>query len=261
MKKLVFAALAATLAATCVVAADKKPKLTPEERAARKAKAAEEFYKTTGGRLLDTRKMHGRVVYVKATDAVPDAWLKEHADYFSSQARVKTEVLPGTFSFPDVKMVGETTIFVIDNAAYPSLLAAPDQGWAAVNVAPLREGNGAKPAFFEARVKKELTRAFSAAAGGIDSGYPNNPVGPLAKISDLDRIETYRLAVDVFKRCEKTLKARGVTQFKISTYEQACMEGWAHQPTNDVEKAIWDDIHKMPSNPLEIKPESQRDKK
>ena len=110
-------------------------------------------------------------------------------------------------------------------------------------------------------MKKELTRACSAAAGGIDSAYPNNPVGPLADVSDLDRIEDYRLAVDVFRRFIKTLAARGVTQFKISTYEQACMEGWAHAPTNDVEKAIWDDIHQMPSNPLEIKPESQRGKK
>ena len=256
MKRLMIATCIA-LAAGALFAAEKK-QLTPEEKAARKAKAAAEFYKQTGGRILDTRKMKGRVVYVNAQQSANEAWLKESADYFSKQAKIKIDVEKGTFSFPDVKMVGETTVFVIEDPKFPSILAAPDQGWAAVNVAPLKVGNGQKPQFFEARVKKELTRALTAAAGGIDSAYPGNPVGPMAKIEDLDRFEDARLAVDVIKRFQKTLEARGVTQYRISTYEQACVEGWAHQPTNDVEKAIWDDIHKLPTNPLTIKPESQR---
>ncbi len=257
MKKLMIAFGLIALTGALVAAEAKKP-LTPEERAARKAKAAAEFYKQTGGRLMDTRKMKGRIVYVNAQQSADEAWLKESAAYFSAQARVKIDVEKGTFSFPDVKMVGETTIFVIEDDKMPSILAAPDQGWAAVNVTPLKAGNGVKPAFFRARVMKELTRALASAAGGIDSAFPGNPVGPIAKIEDLDHMQDSRLAVDVLKRFVKTLEARGITQFRMSTYEQACMEGWAHQPTNEVEKAIWDDIHTLPTQPITIKPESQR---
>lgn len=224
----------------------------------KKLSREEEAYRQTGGRVLDVRKMKGRIVYVNAQKRADAALLRESAEYFSSNLRVKVDVEDGKFDFPAVKPVGEATVFVVDIPGYPSVLAAPDNAWAAVNVAALIEGRGQNPAFFRARVKKELTRALAAAIGGIDSAYPNNPVGPVAKVDDLDRMEDYRLAVDVMRRMEKALKHRGVVQYSISTYEQACMEGWAHKPTNAVEKAIWDDVHALPSKPLAIKPESKR---
>ncbi len=246
MKRIIVLTLIVTSAAA-LFAADQK-KLSREEEA----------YRQTGGRLLDTRKMKGRIVYVNAQKKADAAILRESADYFYTNLRVKVDVIEGTFDFPNVKPVGEATVFVIDRPDFPSVLAAPDNAWAAVNVAKLAEGLGKKPAFFNARVKKELTRALASAIGGIDSAYPHNPVGPIAKVGDLDKMEDYRLAVDVMRRMDKALKHRGVVPYSVSTYEQACMEGWAHQPTNAVQKAIWDDVHALPSKPLAIKPESKR---
>ena len=41
-----------------------------------------------------------------------------------------------------------------------------------------------------------------------------------------------------------------------STYRKACREGWAPAPTNDVQKAIWEDINatkeRGPANALPI---------
>lgn len=258
MKKLIALTTIAIVGSTLLAAPRNLLKETPEERAARKAKAAAEFYNETGGVVLDMREAKGRIVVVNAQQSADEKWMKDWTTYFIQTMHVRIEVEKGTFTFPDVKMVGETTVFVIDDPKFPSLLAAPDQGWAAVNVAPLREGEGQKPQFFEARVKKEMTRALAAAAGGIDSNYPRNPVGPIKGVAGLDEYRDHRLAVDVLKRFEKTLAARGVTKYKKSTYEQACVEGWAASPTNDVQKKIWDRVHELPTKPIAIKPESQR---
>ena len=46
-----------------------------------------------------------------------------------------------------------------------------------------------------------------------------------------------------------------------TVYRKACEEGWAPQPTNDVQKAIWDKVHAMPTEPLKIKPETKKQEK
>ena len=250
MKSMMIAACVALAATT--LSAVPRSQLSPEEREVRRQKAKERFYQETGGRLLDTRKMKGRVVYVNAQDSAKEEWLKESADYFNKAVKVKVDVENGVFSFPEVKKVGEITIFVIENPLYPSILAAPDQGWAAVNVAPLKQGNGEKPQFFKARVRKELTRAFTVAAGGIESAYEGNVVGPIVDVADLDKYADDILPKDVLKRFVKQMERRGITPYKNSTYIEACMEGWGHSPTNDVEKKIWDYVHKLPENPLPL---------
>ena len=48
---------------------------------------------------------------------------------------------------------------------------------------------------------------------------------------------------------------------KRSVYRKACEEGWAPAPTNDVQKAIWDKVHAMPTEPIKIKPETKKTEK
>ena len=45
----------------------------------------------------------------------------------------------------------------------------------------------------------------------------------------------------------------GVTKSKMTTYLKACQEGWAPAPTNDYQKAIWEETRKLPEKPLQIK--------
>ena len=44
-------------------------------------------------------------------------------------------------------------------------------------------------------------------------------------------------------------------------YLVAVQEGWAPQPTNDVQKAIWDKVHALPTEPIKIKPEEKKTEK
>lgn len=45
---------------------------------------------------------------------------------------------------------------------------------------------------------------------------------------------------------------------RVVTYRQACIEGWAAKPTNDVQRAVWksvlDERRKGPTNPIRILP-------
>ena len=58
--------------------------------------------------------------------------------------------------------------------------------------------------------------------------------------------------MDMVKRAEKYMEKCGVTPLRIATYRQACREGWAPAPTNDVQKAIWDKVHAIPKSPMKI---------
>lgn len=45
---------------------------------------------------------------------------------------------------------------------------------------------------------------------------------------------------------------------RVVTYRQACIEGWAAKPTNDVQRTVWksviDERRKGPTNPIRILP-------
>jgi hypothetical protein len=52
----------------------------------------------------------------------------------------------------------------------------------------------------------------------------------------------------------------GVTPTLVAHYRQACKQGWAPAPTNDVQRAIWNKVHELPSDPIKIKYDPKRDK-
>ena len=52
-----------------------------------------------------------------------------------------------------------------------------------------------------------------------------------------------------------------VLQQEVSTYKKACEEGWAPNPTNEFQKAIWDKVHELPTEPIKIKPEEKKTEK
>lgn len=224
--------------------------LTKEQR-----RAIIEEYR--GGYVEKTSNMQGKIVFVNAQKTAPRKWVEESGTIFNSHFRNKlrfnVEVKDGTFEFPAPKIDGEVTLFVIDDAKMPQSLVASESRWAMVNVARLREGDGAKPQFFEARVKKAITRGISVLCGAPDSSYPRCLLTCMTKPEQLDVNPDCRLPVDVIGRFEKYLVGYGVKPAQIKTYRKACQEGWAPQPTNDLQKAIWNQVHELPSNPIKIK--------
>ncbi len=83
---------------------------------------------------------------------------------------------------------------------------------------------------------------------------------PITSVKDLDSLVGSTLTVDVTMAMRANLEKLGLTQTKYTTYRKACMEGWAPQPTNEYQKAIWEQIHAIPDKPITIEFDPKKDK-
>jgi hypothetical protein len=176
--------------------------------------------------------------------------------------RVADASVKGLPTRKDVEKAGVSlAVFAVDDAALPALLAAPEERWALVNVAKLGEGlpkGAAGNVLLTTRFRAEMMRAFSLVAGGASSQYPNN-IHAATELAQLDAMDADALTMDVILRCQNHLqKDLNVMPERVVTYRRARQEGWAPAPTNDVQKAIWDKVHEMPSAPIKIKPEVKK---
>lgn len=251
MKKMMMAVMVVCAAAAFADEMAKTNSVAARVKSKRE-RSMELFNKRTGGKIVFPGSLKGQVVIVNAQTAAKEEWMKELAAANHKQKAIDIAVRPGKFSFPDVKIEGNASLYVIDDPAMPSILHAPEQRWTMVNVASLKIGNGAKPAFFEARVRKELTRGFALLCGTQTSNYPNSLLGCVTKPEDLDTFASADLPVDIPERYLPYLAGFGVTPQVMVPYITACREGWAPPPTNDNQKAVWEKIHALPTNPMKI---------
>ena len=224
----------------------------PRPRKIDRARVAENFRKRTGGKIVVPGSRRGEIVVVNAQECAKDEWISDIVGRFGEELRVGISVRRGSFSFPPQETPGNAALYVVDDASLPSILHAPEQRWAMVNVSGLRAGRGAQPAFFEARVRKELVRGFSLLAGAQTSNYPNSLLGCVTKPSDLDRFADWELPVDIPARFPAYLAGLGVRPEESTTYLAAVQEGWAPAPTNAYQRAVWERVRKIPSEPMRI---------
>lgn len=217
----------------------------------------EDYIKKEGGLVLEPNTQKGEIAYVNCQSSAKDAWIDESAAYFRKEAKFKVTVTKGVFDLKSPKIVGDVSLFVIDDPKMPVLLVAPENRWALVNVASLKSD---KEPFFHARVLKELSRGFAMLCGASDSQFPGALTSAITKTTDLDHHTDHRLPVDLFTRFRKYMRSFGVMPGNIETYETACCQGWAPPPTNDVQKAIWNETHKLPEKPIKIEYDPKRGK-
>ena len=246
--------LAAILATTLCAAEQSGKSPAPTS----KKNIREAVYRHTGGKLKAPGEQQGKIVWVNAQSTAHGEWVESVATYFADMIHVQIDVETGTFKFPDAEVRGNATLYIVDDATMPTILHAPESRWTMVNVSRLADGDGSKPAFFEARVKKELARGFCLLAGTQKSNYPQSLLGSVTKPSDLDEFPNYELPIDIPARFHEYLAGFGIKPYRLTTYRKACQEGWAPAPTNEIQKAIWDEIHALPANPIKIKPETKK---
>ena len=150
-------------------------------------------------------------------------------------------------------------IVLVEVKNFPTLLVAPENAWAILNVRNLKADNPSKEVL-ETRITKEFWRAVASGVGGMNSQMGPCVMRPVARLSDLDRIRATRLGPDATMRVIQSLGAYGIGMISTMNYEDACYEGLAPTPTNDVQKAIWDKVHAIPQKPIKIEYNEKRDK-
>ena len=92
---------------------------------------------------------------------------------------------------------------------------------------------------------------------GID--FEGCMLHPVKNLEELDELPN-ALSQEALYHIARMLEQSGITPSTRATYRTACKEGWAPAPTNDVQKAIWAEVHQIPDKPLTIKFDPKNDK-
>ena len=140
-----------------------------------------------------------------------------------------------------------------------TVLAAPEQGWAELATGWLTVDSPSA----ETRARRlyvELMRALGMSVGAGVSMYQPCIMARVRSLPDLDAIKMCIPGPEGINNIEEGAKAYGINKVRVFTYREACQQGWAALPTNDVQRAIWEETRKLPAKPLKIEFDPARGK-
>ena len=257
MKKLVFAlALGAMFAGFAEDAATTSTTNTPAKPKMKRSEIIKQSQmRRFGGLIARPDAYRGKVVFANATGRFDEELTRAIASCTNNiRIRVERTVCekPTLATIPALmqKIDAEGVVFVTDDANLPPLLHAPESRWAIVNVHGL--GADAKEPVLKRRVRCELARGFAYLCGAGNSTYANSLMTSVTSPKVLDRVTDEVPPVEVLARFPSYLKGLGITPLVRIPYRQACVEGWAPAPTNEWQKAVWDQVHEIPNKPIKI---------
>ncbi len=216
----------------------------------------------TGGRVRKANTARGWFVVLNASD-FDENEVNTALEVIAKRARIQSRISKldsvecGKVKEHVASAGGKLGVLLISDAKSPSLVVAPEDGWAIINVEALK--NGAKDAATHAsRVRREILRAFAFIAGGAYTAKGDFVMRDVKSPSDLDGLKQEDFGIELIRKFDEGISFYGVKPWYETTYLKACEEGWAPAPTNDVQKAIWDSVHALPTAPLKIKPETKK---
>lgn len=251
MKKLVIAAVAAY---SMVAAAAGKPaggpQLTDAEKAAKAAAGRQRMLERTGGVVMVEGT--GQLTVVNCQKKISLADVKARTENLAKVLHVKMTVEEGSWTMGAPLPKGaNAALYVVDDPKLPMSLVASEARWGVVNVAEIDAG---------ARFNKAFIRGAIKTFGAGVSQFRGSPMQPVSKPEDLDKVVAEGLTYDALAGILGNLKAIGVTMARKASYRKACQEGWAAQPTNAIQKAVWDEVHSLPKTPIKIEYNPKTDK-
>ncbi|MBQ3807361.1 MAG: hypothetical protein II840_05340 [Kiritimatiellae bacterium] len=253
MKKLIMSAVCAT--AMVAVAENAKPAKTLAEHRAAMIAAA--------GGLVTIPDREPGVCFANGQAAVPvdviSACAKEIKDLFRVKVTVEDEKYSSIEVLAKIKPISKhgAIVAISEMPAMPAIVVAPDANWAVINISALQKDNP-NAEKLALRVKKEMWRAFAQVMGSGWSVTPGCVLKPATTNRELDMVPGHTIGPDSVARIFAKIKHLNMPQGGTCTYRQAVEDGWAPAPTNDVQKAIWEKVHAMPTEPIKIKPEEKK---
>ena len=146
--------------------------------------------------------------------------------------------------------VGAWVAFVEDDKMEP-IAFYPDTGRCFVNVKALEKDGADKDRVAE-RASKQVWRSIGHVLGAGDAIGGYTVLQRVTSLAQLDAIQAKAPSPEQHNRMVDSMAKLGIEMVKIGTYRDACRQGWAPPPTNDVQKAIWNEIHTPPTKPIKI---------
>lgn len=270
MKTMTYAFMVALLSTAVFAQLPKKerPKYTPEEIARIRAEQHEKMLKINGGRIVKPGSAKGEIVFFNAQKRIDEKRAAGSFRYLGRSLGInfKVQTVNSDVSVTNAAAFCRAhdscaAVFLVDDVSLSSrMIVSPDEKWAIVNVAALAADNSTN-SFVVARTHKEVVRALLYAMNAADSQNGDTLMSPMSNLKDLDDIASALPPVDVTSRVMKNLPKLGLSRIKMSTYREACEEGWAPAPTNEYQRAIWDKVHAIPTKPIKIEFDPKTDRK
>ena len=230
-------------------------RMTPQERDALTKKHKADIEMRVGGYLV--LPSTGNVIRViNKQKAVPEEDVcqlaKEMCDIVGMTMEIKTE------DCDDNKVAARIELNEDGNA--PVLLIAPEDKFGRLNVDRLRTDNPAQT-LLRLRFAKEFWRVTGMTLGAFNSNVSPCIMRNIYSLHDLDKDPAQSPSPEVFDKIQNTCRQLGIQRPRRISYRRACIEGIAPAPTNDIQKAIWDKVHTMPTEPIKIMPEEKKTEK
>lgn len=235
----------------------KKPMPSPEEQKANMEEIRKKIgvpdgmsivefslMRSAGGFVFKPKSGYGKMLFLNSQKRVSEKDLAPVVKEINHQVFITVEI-------SSEKSDAGILVEVVDKEGEPTLAVYPDDKRATVNVAALAKDNPDE-AKLAARTRKEMLRAFA-----FLSGYAGNKscedklMDAMTTMKRLDDA-TEKLPGDLVMRVPNYLERSGIKPYVRTTYKKACEEGWAHQPSNQWQKAIWDNVYTMPDKPIKI---------
>lgn len=151
-------------------------------------------------------------------------------------------------------------IELFEDPSAPTLLIAPEDRFGKLNVSRLAT-DSPNDELLRQRFVKEFWRVTGMTLGAFNSNVSPCVMRNIYSLSDLDKDPALSPSPEVFDKIQGTCRHLGILRPRRISYRRACIEGIAPAPTNEVQKAIWDKVHTMPTEPLKIKPEEKKTEK
>lgn len=136
---------------------------------------------------------------------------------------------------------GAVAVIVDGPADGPALTVYPEDRAGVINAA--RYAAGADAAAADKRVEKELWRVLAFVGGGVET-EEHCVLKPVLKAEDLDGLAASTLSPNVAMRVTANAQRFGFSRVERVPYRMAVVQGWAASPTNDAQRAIWDQVRK-----------------
>ena len=210
-----------------------------------------------GGIIKVPNSQKGTILIVNAQKTLPLDSIRAGMDEFAQSQKFNVKFVDGAPTTPEaasadmVKLGADVAVFIQENPESKiTLLNAPEQRWTILNASAITAG-ARNEVFAAARIRKELTRGFLCAAGAMNSQYQGSMMAAIKEPKDLDKM-LEDPPIDAIQRAIDSLKVYGVTPQEVTTYKKACQEGWAPNPTNEWQQAIWDETRQLPTKPIKI---------
>lgn len=141
-------------------------------------------------------------------------------------------------------------IIIAESSDCPGLCVMPEERIAVINAKRYLGGND--PLAPETRLIKEVWRALGFVGGIGYAPYKNDVLQPVYNLKELDALVYQVMQPMNFQKIYAQMAKFGVKRARHIPYKLAVMEGWAPQPTNEYQKAVWDQVHAAPKNPMKI---------